>query len=59
MAKWVTPRAATLASSSATSAASGVVSPGGVTCSSSTPGAEIRTPRVPMLAALRPAWANI
>src|SRR5882757_10798639 len=58
-ARCVTPDCATRAINSATSEASGVVRPGGVTCSSSAPGALTRTPSVPMLAALNPADANI
>ncbi len=53
-ARWVTLRSASSAISSATSAASGVVSPGGVSCSAPT-----RTPSVPMLAALWPSCSKI
>ena len=58
MAKWVTPMSASFESHSATSAASGVVSPGGVSCSCAPSGRETVIPRVPMLAEVRPALAN-
>ncbi len=44
---------------SATSAASGVVSPGGVSCSTVPSGRDTVTPSVPIDAAVRPARANI
>ena len=59
MAKWVTPSWLIRINSSATSPASGVVRPGGVTCWSLAPGRETVTPRVPMLAETWPAPANI